>query len=243
MTTVINVRDKAAVAAAEAAGTYVYIGRAMPRQRIPASIWGNPYRVGRDGTLDEVLDKYMHHIMDSPELVARLPELEGKTLACWCAPQQCHGDVLQAFIEPLPEQSAETCEGCSAPLWDDDDPDGNGMDLAAVWDHGTVFVGHHDCMELGDADTDDFEDSWCRNPDCGRYIFHYGRARRKRKYCCDTCRWRAHTVANRVDHDPIGCPRCGDVFTPSRSDQRFCSTRCRVAHHRHVTATRPDHLS
>jgi hypothetical protein len=28
------------------------------------------------------------------------------------------------------------------------------------------------------------------------------------------------------------CERCGNEFTPGRSDARFCSGRCRVAHHR-----------
>ena len=34
-----------------------------------------------------------------PELLARLPELEGKILACWCKPEACHGDVLLRLIE------------------------------------------------------------------------------------------------------------------------------------------------
>lgn len=28
------------------------------------------------------------------------------------------------------------------------------------------------------------------------------------------------------------CEHCGEMFTPTRSDARFCSTRCRVAAHR-----------
>jgi hypothetical protein len=26
--------------------------------------------------------------------MAALPELRGKDLACWCAPERCHGQVL-----------------------------------------------------------------------------------------------------------------------------------------------------
>jgi hypothetical protein len=34
------------------------------------------------------------------------------------------------------------------------------------------------------------------------------------------------------------CQQCGATYTPTRSDACFCSTRCRVAHHRSVTAER-----
>lgn len=61
----------------------VYIGR--------PSKWGNPFRVGVDGTREEVVQKYREWVRSQP-----LPfhELRGKTLGCWCHPQLCHGDVL-----------------------------------------------------------------------------------------------------------------------------------------------------
>ena len=64
----------------------VYIGR--------PSVWGNPFRVGRDGTRDDVVTKYEAWLRTQPELMAQLPELRGKTLGCWCKPLPCHGDVL-----------------------------------------------------------------------------------------------------------------------------------------------------
>jgi predicted nucleic acid-binding Zn ribbon protein len=36
----------------------------------------------------------------------------------------------------------------------------------------------------------------------------------------------------RVSHERRPCARYGEAFTPRRSDARFCSVRCRVAHHR-----------
>ena len=36
-----------------------------------------------------------------PDLLARLGELRGKRLACWCAPKSCHGDVLAELAERL----------------------------------------------------------------------------------------------------------------------------------------------
>lgn len=71
----------------------VYIGRGR------GSIWGNPYIIGKDGTRDEVIEKYRQYILGKPELLAQLESLRGKTLACWCSPQRCHGDVLVELLE------------------------------------------------------------------------------------------------------------------------------------------------
>ncbi len=64
----------------------VYIGR--------PSKWGNPFTIGKDGNREEVIAKYREWIMERPELLDSLDELKDKTLACWCSPQACHGDVL-----------------------------------------------------------------------------------------------------------------------------------------------------
>lgn len=64
----------------------VYIGR--------PSKWGNPFAIGRDGTREQVIAKYEEWIRSQPHLMSALPELKGKVLGCWCAPQACHGDVL-----------------------------------------------------------------------------------------------------------------------------------------------------
>ena len=64
-----------------------YIGRGSP--------WGNPFRIGPDGTRNEVCDKYTAWIETQPRLLARLPELRGRNLVCFCAPQRCHGETLR----------------------------------------------------------------------------------------------------------------------------------------------------
>jgi len=64
----------------------VYIGR--------RSKWGNPFIMGPDGTRAEVIAKFEEWIMEQPELLADLPSLRGKRLGCFCAPLECHGDVL-----------------------------------------------------------------------------------------------------------------------------------------------------
>jgi hypothetical protein len=69
----------------------VYIGR--------GSKWGNPFVIGKDGTREEVLDKYSAMIMSHPTLRQELPELIGKRLGCYCKPLACHGDFLVQLIE------------------------------------------------------------------------------------------------------------------------------------------------
>ena len=72
----------------------IYIGR--------PSKWGNPFIVGSDGSLEEVIQKYEEWIKTQPVLLAALPELKGKTLGCWCKPKHvCHGDVLVRLAEQL----------------------------------------------------------------------------------------------------------------------------------------------
>ena len=72
----------------------VYIGRAVPRSGFKASIWGNPFKLGKDGTREECMAKYRAALLANPDLLSRLPELKGKVLGCWCAPEACHGDIL-----------------------------------------------------------------------------------------------------------------------------------------------------
>lgn len=87
----------------------VYIGRRgivfVDGERFPKkdSIWANPYKIGKDGTREEVIKKYKKYIKkkleSDSELLARLSKLKGKTLGCWCKPEKCHGDVLVEIIQ------------------------------------------------------------------------------------------------------------------------------------------------
>ena len=89
----------------------VYIGDRMPPWMnptgayLPRSDWYNPFKIDkpnkpRDGTRAEVIEKYERYLRtERPDLLARLPKLEGKTLACWCKPKACHGEVLLKLIE------------------------------------------------------------------------------------------------------------------------------------------------
>lgn len=75
----------------------VYIGHTVGRRKNLG--WGNPFRMDNEGERQAVIDQYREWIQGQPELLARLPELKGKRLACFCAPKPCHGDVLAELAE------------------------------------------------------------------------------------------------------------------------------------------------
>ena len=92
MTTVINCSDKTI--------KYdVYIGR--------PSKWGNPFKIGQDGTREEVIKKYeewllgqrSHDCRKRPSKDAAKKELKGRILGCYCKPLACHGDVLVRLLD------------------------------------------------------------------------------------------------------------------------------------------------
>lgn len=83
-----------------------YIGRKgivfINGERYPKkdSIFANPYKVGKDGDIDEVLYKYKKYIKnkikENPEI---LEEIKNKNLGCWCHPNKCHGDILKKILK------------------------------------------------------------------------------------------------------------------------------------------------
>lgn len=73
----------------------VYIGR--------PSKWGNPFKIGKDGTREEVIEKYRNYILMNNDLLNSLSELKDKVLGCWCYPEPCHGDVLIELLNNLKE--------------------------------------------------------------------------------------------------------------------------------------------
>lgn len=71
----------------------IYVGR--------PSTWGNPFRIGRDGSRSEVVERYRAWLT-SPEQADLLRRarcaLRGHDLICWCAPASCHADVLLELV-------------------------------------------------------------------------------------------------------------------------------------------------
>lgn len=96
---VVNIRDLPHPWPESWPDDLLYIGRGMYRLRLPWSQFANPFRIGDHGSRDDVLRLYEDHIRNSPQLIAALPQLRDKRLACWCAPTACHGDVLLRLLD------------------------------------------------------------------------------------------------------------------------------------------------
>ncbi len=78
----------------------VYIGR--------PSKWGNPFLIGRDGTREEVVEKFIDYFIEQIEVgnikTDELKQLHGKRLGCFCSPKPCHGDIIAHYVEELCQQ-------------------------------------------------------------------------------------------------------------------------------------------
>ncbi len=96
-----------------ASGEAIYCGRGSP--------WGNPYVIDKDGTRDEVCDKFDLNIL--PTLDVRV--LKGANLICFCKhpgdknPLRCHCDGILRKANALPycvfckkeHEGGDTCMG------------------------------------------------------------------------------------------------------------------------------------
>jgi hypothetical protein len=85
----------------------VYVGRALTALGLSGSPFGNPFRIGEHGDRAACIRLYREWLLGSPALLARLPELRNKPLACWCRRDgrawspatACHGDVLIELLD------------------------------------------------------------------------------------------------------------------------------------------------
>lgn len=78
-----------------------YVGHRQYRGgwRLPESPLANPFKIGRDGSPEEVVAKYRPYLLGRPDLLALLPALRGKVLGCWCAPDPCHAYVIAELAD------------------------------------------------------------------------------------------------------------------------------------------------
>lgn len=92
-----------------------YIGRGgivfVDNERYPKkdSVWANPYKVDKDGDLNEVLKLYKKYIKNKIKEGLDISELLGKNLYCWCVLEPtkynkndkkiCHGQVLLKLLK------------------------------------------------------------------------------------------------------------------------------------------------
>jgi hypothetical protein len=80
----------------------VYIGR---RGRGHDGYFGNPFRIQpgspRGSSIEKYVEYFYYRIETDPEFKAAIHNLEGKTLACFCAPLPCHGHVIAQYLDNL----------------------------------------------------------------------------------------------------------------------------------------------
>src|SRR4051812_6655433 len=84
----------------------IYIGRANKWLNLPQSKWANPFVMKNEADRDRVIKEYKEYLISNEQLMADLPELEDKILACWChndelGHKMCHGDVLRGLFRKL----------------------------------------------------------------------------------------------------------------------------------------------
>jgi hypothetical protein len=97
---VVNVRKsgphKHLVPWLEEIGRLTYVGHAGPRHSWPESDFANPFLRQAKTDRPGMVRRYREYLMRQPELLRRLREgeLTGRAIGCWCAPLECHADVL-----------------------------------------------------------------------------------------------------------------------------------------------------
>ncbi len=60
-----------------------------------SSPWGNPFFMLSESERAAVCQKFRVYAVERARLEPNwLTPLQGKNLACWCAPKQCHAEIL-----------------------------------------------------------------------------------------------------------------------------------------------------
>jgi hypothetical protein len=72
----------------------VYIGR--------PSLFGNPFKIGRDRDRDQVIKKFKDYFYRRLEVDSTFKRgvlnLKGCRLGCYCKPDACHGDIIAEYL-------------------------------------------------------------------------------------------------------------------------------------------------
>ena len=78
----------------------IYIGREWAG--LSESPFHNPFHVGKDGSRDEVILKFIGYWYAPKQWKLRETALimigPDDILGCWCKPLQCHGDIIAGYV-------------------------------------------------------------------------------------------------------------------------------------------------
>jgi hypothetical protein len=85
----------------------VYIGRAG---RGTDGYFGNPFTVAEYGhgvCIDKFREYFYERLEKDAEFKQRVLALADKTIACFCVPRRCHGDVIAEYVNSHCSKPAE----------------------------------------------------------------------------------------------------------------------------------------
>ena len=73
-----------------------------------SSILGNPFKIGKDGTREQVIQKYRKYLINCFQVVGEIQNMaynmeDNINLGCHCKPKECHGDILIEAIKAVRE--------------------------------------------------------------------------------------------------------------------------------------------
>lgn len=70
------------------------------------TVFGNPFRLHKDGgtytrmeSIEEYKGYFATRILNDRSFRQQVEQLRGETLACWCVPKGCHGNVILAYFD------------------------------------------------------------------------------------------------------------------------------------------------
>lgn len=75
------------------------------------SLFGNPFKLGKDGDRATVLAKYRAYfekrVAEDEAFKQKVLALRNLRLGCWCSPLPCHAMIIAAYIETYYAENAK----------------------------------------------------------------------------------------------------------------------------------------
>ena len=154
----------------------VYVGRA-PAPGGLISKWSNPFKLGKDGSRQEVLEK-LEAFLREEKRADGLEELRGKTLLCHCSKRvACHADILVKLLGETGKNNRKNTEetGAEETTKTDEDVTMTNLTTTAPYFLGTAkeedplttYIDDGLPVKSGGFKGEDREEEQTSNPDVG----------------------------------------------------------------------------
>ena len=92
----------------------VYVGRSNRFVQVGEEKWGNPFKLNKFRSRQQVTELYRKHVLNNKQLTESVSELSGKVLGCHCSPKLCHAEVLHELAGNIPIYTEYTMDPSSA---------------------------------------------------------------------------------------------------------------------------------